>query len=97
MALVTGGARGIGQAIAERLNGDGFKVAIADLRMELAEALAKRLGGGEGGAIALKTDVSKRDDVCAAVEAAREAWWPRCDDQRRGHRADFTDRVHDAG
>lgn len=71
VALVTGGARGIGQAIAERLNKDGFKVAIVDLRLELAEALAKKLGGAQGNAIALKADVSKRDDVCAAVAAAR--------------------------
>lgn len=35
VALVTGGAQGIGQAIAERLHADGFKVAIADLNVPI--------------------------------------------------------------
>lgn len=34
VALVTGGAQGIGQAVAERLHADGFKVAIADLKID---------------------------------------------------------------
>lgn len=70
VALVTGGAQGIGQAIAERLHADGFKVAIADLKLEVAAAVADALGGKEGGAIAIEVDVADRDSVFAAVEQA---------------------------
>lgn len=70
VALVTGGAQGIGQAIAERLHADGFKVAIADLKLEAAAAVADALGGKEGGAIAIEVDVADRDSVFAAVEQA---------------------------
>lgn len=70
VVLVTGGAQGIGQAIAERLHADGFKVAIADLKLEAAAAVADALGGKEGGAIAIEVDVADRDSVFAAVEQA---------------------------
>jgi len=68
VALVTGGGQGIGQAVAERLHADGFKVAIADRNLETATAVASGLGGKEGGAIALLVDVAKRDSVFAAVD-----------------------------
>ncbi|HTH15645.1 MAG TPA: 3-oxoacyl-ACP reductase [Magnetospirillum sp.] len=43
-ALVTGGAAGIGAAIAERLKADGFQVVIADVAAERLAATAERLG-----------------------------------------------------
>lgn len=67
VALVTGGAQGIGEAIARRLHADGFKVAIADLKLEAAGKLAKELGDG---AIAVEVDVADRDSVFAAVDRA---------------------------
>ena len=70
VALVTGGGQGIGQAIAERLHADGFKVAIADLNMETAGRIAQNLGGQDGGAIALHVNVADRDSVFAAVDQA---------------------------
>ena len=70
VALVTGGGQGIGQAIAERLHADGFRVAIADRNVEAAEKVAATLGGKSAGAIALRTDVADRDSVFAAVEQA---------------------------
>ncbi len=45
VALVTGGASGIGAACAERLAGEGASVVITDLQHALGEALAKTLGG----------------------------------------------------
>jgi meso-butanediol dehydrogenase/(S,S)-butanediol dehydrogenase/diacetyl reductase len=70
VVLVTGGGQGIGKAIAERLHADGFAVAVADLNMETATAVAERLGGQEGGAIAVRINVADRDSVFAAVEEA---------------------------
>jgi meso-butanediol dehydrogenase/(S,S)-butanediol dehydrogenase/diacetyl reductase len=70
VALITGGGQGIGQAIAERLHADGFKVAIADLNPETAAAVAEGLGGRSNGAIALTVNVADRDSVYAAVDAA---------------------------
>lgn len=68
VALITGGGQGIGQAIAERLHADGFKVAIADLNTETAGKVAEKLGGKDGGAIALHVNVSDRDSVFNAVD-----------------------------
>lgn len=70
VALVTGGGQGIGQAIAERLHSDGFKVAIADLNVAAAERVAAGLGGKAHGAIAFGVDVADRESVFAAVERA---------------------------
>lgn len=72
VALVTGGGQGIGQAIAERLHADGFRVAIADRNVEAAEKVAATLGGRSAGAIALRVDVAERDSVFAAVEQATQ-------------------------
>ena len=68
VALVTGGAQGIGQAIAERLHADGFQVAIADRNIALATTVAESLGGQAGGAIAVEVDVANRDSVFSAVD-----------------------------
>jgi meso-butanediol dehydrogenase/(S,S)-butanediol dehydrogenase/diacetyl reductase len=74
VALVTGGGQGIGQATVERLHADGFSVVIADLNMETAGALAEKLGGKEGGAIAVLVNVADRDSVFAAVDEAVAAF-----------------------
>ena len=68
--LVTGAGQGIGQAIAERLHADGFEVAIADMNLGTATAVAGKLGGKDGGAITVPVDVADRDSVFAAVERA---------------------------
>jgi 3-oxoacyl-[acyl-carrier protein] reductase len=66
-ALVTGAGQGFGFGIAEAFVREGARVACLDLRGDVAEAAAKRFGGGS---IALRADVSNRDDV---ERAAREA------------------------
>ena len=45
-AVVTGAARGIGEAIARRLHADGYRVALADIDAEGAERVAAELGDG---------------------------------------------------
>jgi 3-oxoacyl-[acyl-carrier protein] reductase len=46
VAIVTGSARGLGEAIARRLHSDGFRVALADLDSAGAERVATELGDG---------------------------------------------------
>ena len=69
VALVTGGAQGIGAGIAARLAGDGAKVGVLDLNLDAAQATVDEIKAGGGTAIALAADVSKGDQVQAAVDA----------------------------
>jgi D-sorbitol dehydrogenase (acceptor) len=64
VALVTGGAKGIGAAIGRRYAREGARVAIGDLAIAEAEALAEELGGG---AFAVHLDVADRASIEAAV------------------------------
>jgi 2-dehydro-3-deoxy-L-rhamnonate dehydrogenase (NAD+) len=66
-AVVTGGARGIGLAIAERMTASGARVALWDLDLAEAEAQAKRFGG-----LAARVDVTDEASIAAAL-AATEA------------------------
>ncbi len=68
VALVTGGARGLGEAICRTLAGAGAAVAVADLRREAAEATAARLREQGAQALALGLDVG---DEAAAADAVR--------------------------
>jgi NAD(P)-dependent dehydrogenase (short-subunit alcohol dehydrogenase family) len=67
VAIVTGGARGIGRASVELFVEEGAKVVIADLHDDEGEALAKELGSA---ARYKRTDVSKKDQVQALVDHA---------------------------
>ncbi|HVH82205.1 MAG TPA: SDR family NAD(P)-dependent oxidoreductase, partial [Stellaceae bacterium] len=69
VALITGGARGIGAATAERLAEDGAQIALCDLDLAAAETTAARIAARcDVKAIALKADVSKADEVERMVE-----------------------------
>src|SRR5439155_22174738 len=68
VALITGGARGIGLAIARRLVADGARVALVDLDKSAVEAAASESGASAG---ALVADVTRTDDVERAVGAAQ--------------------------
>ena len=67
-ALVTGGARGIGAATAERFASEGAHVVVADFDERAAKKTAERIGGR-----AIRCDVTSRVDVEAAVAAAAES------------------------
>ncbi|WP_207462051.1 SDR family NAD(P)-dependent oxidoreductase [Azospirillum sp. SYSU D00513] len=69
--VVTGGARGIGYAIAERLVQSGAKVALWDLLGEEAEASARTLANGS---IACAVNVADAASVDAAARRTREAF-----------------------
>lgn len=69
VAVVTGGAGGIGLAAAERFLAAGMKVAIADLKgdrlFDARDRLTAMAPGGAGDVLAVATDVSSADDVVA--------------------------------
>lgn len=66
-ALVTGGARGIGRAIAERLLRDGARVVIGDVDADAAERATAELAS-LGDVRSVAVDISRRDEVRSAVE-----------------------------
>lgn len=68
-ALITGGGRGIGAAIARRLAGDGARVAITySQSRDSAEALASEIGASGGEALARRADNRDPQALEAAVE-----------------------------
>lgn len=71
-ALVTGGGRGIGRAIAAGLATDGFQVVIVDLRKAEAEETVGEIEAGGGVALAVEADVADSASVEAAVKAAED-------------------------
>jgi len=68
-AVVTGGAQGLGRAIAERFVAEGARVVIADIDLDAAAACAFELGDGR--ALAVRCDVTSETDVDALVKLAR--------------------------
>src|SRR5258707_5586479 len=71
VALVTGGSRGIGAAIAKRLAADGASVAITYSKgADTAASVVKEIERGGGKAIAIQADAADADAVKAAVEKA---------------------------
>jgi NAD(P)-dependent dehydrogenase (short-subunit alcohol dehydrogenase family) len=74
VALVTGGASGLGAATARRLFDAGASVVIADLGSSAGAAFAEELNSGRDGAgntaVFVPTDVTSEDDVRAAVDSA---------------------------
>lgn len=70
VALVTGGARGIGRATAQRLAADGAAVVLADRLGDEAAAVAAELNDDGADATALECDVTQPDQIAAMAEQA---------------------------
>jgi 2-hydroxycyclohexanecarboxyl-CoA dehydrogenase len=76
VAVVTGGASGIGQAIARRLAREGHAVAVLDVNADGAQETAKELTADGAQALARGVDVSDRAQVDEAIAAARRELGP---------------------
>ncbi len=103
VAIVTGGASGLGEAVARELAGQGARVALFDLNEERGRAVADEIGGRF-----VRVDVADPGSVEAGFAAAREALGPErilvncagigvaartVDREGRPHDAAFFDRV----
>ena len=71
--LITGAGQGIGRAIALRLAKDGAHIAIVDVNDQKTSAVAEEVKKIGRNATTFKADVTKRDEVYAAVEHAEKA------------------------
>jgi 3-oxoacyl-[acyl-carrier protein] reductase len=76
VAVVTGGARGIGAAVAKRLAADGMAVAVIDLKEGDCAATVDAITTAGGRAVAAGADVSDSAQVATAVEAIASALGP---------------------
>ena len=71
VALISGGATGMGGASSRLFAAEGAKVAVVDRNMEAAQATVHEIVKAGGVAIALQADVSKASEVTAAVAIAQ--------------------------
>jgi NAD(P)-dependent dehydrogenase (short-subunit alcohol dehydrogenase family) len=76
VALVTGGASGIGLAIAELFASEGAAVVIADIAPERASQAAEQINASGGRAVGVGADVSDASSVAAMAETANDAFGP---------------------
>lgn len=72
--LLTGGGRGIGKVLAERVAVLGGRIAICDMVPERAHGVAEGIGRRGGEAFALAANVAKEDEVRAAVGQVIARW-----------------------
>lgn len=70
VAIITGGAQGLGEALAIRLNKEGAKVVVADINLEQAQNVALKLND----ALALKVDVTDYSQMEQAAQKTLEKY-----------------------
>ncbi|MBR0211565.1 MAG: glucose 1-dehydrogenase [Oscillospiraceae bacterium] len=77
IALVTGGSRGIGRAVAERLAREGYAVAVNyRVRQDCAESVVASIAAAGGRAMAVQADVAERAAVEDMVHRVEDAFGP---------------------
>jgi NAD(P)-dependent dehydrogenase (short-subunit alcohol dehydrogenase family) len=74
VAIVTGGASGIGLGIAKVLRGEGADVVLADIDATAAQSTVSSLPGGDEHALAVTTDVTVRSSIEHMAAEALQRW-----------------------
>src|SRR5688572_20607015 len=74
VAVVTGGANGIGRASTKALAAEGARVVVGDVAEDRGESAAREIRDVGGEAVFVRADVTSLDDVQALVRAAIERW-----------------------
>jgi len=74
VCVVTGGGSGIGRAACERFAAEGARVVIVDLNEEHGRSTVQEIASKGGAAVFAKADVSRADEVEAAIAAAVARW-----------------------
>lgn len=74
VAFITGGASGIGLAIARSFAAAGMKVVIADIQTDALEKAAAELKGSNADVLAIELDVTDRDAMARAADEAEAAF-----------------------
>lgn len=74
VAVVTGGAQGIGQAVVEKFVAEGAKVALLDIDEPRGRATAMAFGAEERGVSFFRCDITREAEVAAAVAGTIEAF-----------------------
>ena len=86
-AIVTGGASGIGRALAEELAKRGCEVVLTDLQIELAEEVTSGIRASGGKAKAVKIDVTDFPAMKHLVQETVRRWGARAASAIAGRRA----------
>ncbi len=74
VAVITGGASGIGAETARLFAREGAQLVISDLQAERGRALVEEIGREGGDATFARTDVTRTEDVAALIAAAVDRW-----------------------
>lgn len=74
IALVTGAAAGLGTVIAGRLHAAGYRVAVTDRQLELAQQAAAQIDPQGGRVLPLQLDVTRKQDFEAALAEVLQRW-----------------------
>ena len=74
VAIITGGGRGLGEAIARGLAGAGARVAVNDINPDRASRVAEEINDDGGQAIDITADVSNKFQCVYLVERTRKEW-----------------------
>jgi NAD(P)-dependent dehydrogenase (short-subunit alcohol dehydrogenase family) len=74
VAVVTGAASGIGRGLAERFAAEGMRVVLADVEQPALDDTARALQEASADIIAVRTDVSRREDVEALAQKTYDAF-----------------------